>query len=62
MIFTPHPAETAPRDGRAIRGWFRGEGDNRMIAVAWLDEAGAWVTLTGDVVPSTLALYSWGDD
>lgn len=61
-MIAPHPAETAPKDGRVIRGWFRFEGGAQMIAVSWDRERETWVTLTGDPVAPHLKLGNWGED
>lgn len=61
MPLAPHPAETAPQDGRVIRGWFKIEGGAMMIAVSWSPETG-WVDLNGDPVPDGALLKNWGGD
>jgi hypothetical protein len=33
-MIAPHPAETAPKDGRVIRGWLRFDGAAQLIAVS----------------------------
>ena len=43
-MVAPHPAETAPKDGRVIRGWFRFDGGAPVIAVSWDEERATWVT------------------
>ncbi len=50
-MIAPHPAETAPKDGRVIRGWFRFDGGAQLIAVSWHREHAAWVNLIGKPVP-----------
>jgi hypothetical protein len=46
-MIAPHPADTAAKDGRVIRGWFRFPGGARMVAVSWRDEKQGWVDLRG---------------
>lgn len=59
-MIAPHPAETAPKDGRVIRGWFRFDGGAELIAVSWNKERAAWVNLVGEPVDKG-ALKNWGD-
>jgi len=61
-MIAPHPAETAPKDGRVIRGWFRFEGGAQLIAVSWDAEQAGWVDLTGEPVPQGAVLKNWGAD
>ena len=61
-MIAPHPAETAPKDGRVIRGWFRFEGGAQLIAVSWDRERSAWITLTGEPVSKAAQLKNWGED
>lgn len=61
-MIAPHPAETAPKDGRVIRGWFRTEGGAQLIAVSWCQKREVWLTLKGDVVPAGVVLKTWGED
>lgn len=60
-MLSPHPAETAPKDGRVVRGWFRIEGGALLIAVSWAPDRSTWVTLTGEPVPTGAKLESWGE-
>lgn len=53
-MIAPYPAETAPTDGRVIRGWFRFEGGAQLIAVSWDAERADWVDLNGEPVPEAL--------
>ncbi|WP_426030852.1 hypothetical protein [Caulobacter sp. DWP3-1-3b2] len=59
-MIAPHPAETAPKDGRVIRGWFRFDGGAQLIAVSWDARQSAWVNLVGELVPNGV-LKNWGD-
>lgn len=61
-MIAPHPAETAPKDGRVIRGWFRFDGGAQLIAVSWDREKGVWVNLKGEAIPATVTLKAWGED
>jgi hypothetical protein len=61
-MIAPHPAETAPKDGRVIRGWFRFDGGAQLIAVSWDLEHAAWVNLIGEPVPNNATLKNWGGD
>jgi hypothetical protein len=61
-MIAPYPAETAPKDGRVIRGWFRFAGGAQLIAVSWDAARSAWVNLTGDPVPNDAMLKNWGED
>ena len=58
-MIAPHPAETAPKDGR---GWFKFDGGAQLIAVSWNGDREAWVNLTGEPVPETVILKNWGAD
>jgi hypothetical protein len=60
-MIAPFPAETAPKDGRVIRGWFKFEGGAHLIAVSWCSERSAWVNLKGEPVAKG-ALKNWGAD
>jgi hypothetical protein len=61
-VIAPHPAETAPKDGRVIRGWFRCGRGARLVAVSWRDDLSAWVNLLGEPVPNEEVLKNWGED
>lgn len=61
-MIAPHPAETAPKDGRVIRGWFRFEGGAQLIAVSWDRDRSVWVNLAGESVPQGAVLKNWGAD
>lgn len=61
-MITPHPAETAPKDGRVIRGWLRFDGGAQLIAVSWDPEGATWVDLTGELVCTGAVLKNWGAD
>ena len=58
-MIAPHPAETAPKDGRVIRGWFRFDGGAHLIAVSWDLERSTWVNLLGEPVAKGV-LKNWG--
>jgi hypothetical protein len=59
-MIAPYPAETAPRDGRVIRGWFRFEGGAQLIAVSWDAERSVWANLVGEPIPKGAVLRNWG--
>ncbi len=59
-MIASNPAETAPKDGRVIRGWFRFDGGAQLIAVSWNAEQSAWVNLAGEPVPEGVVLKNWG--
>jgi hypothetical protein len=61
-MIAPHPAETAPKDGRVIRGWFRFDGGAQLIAVSWDRNRSTWVNLTGEPVSERATLKNWGED
>ncbi len=61
-MIAPHPAETAPKDGRVIRGWFRFDGGAQLIAVSWDVARIEWVNLAGEPVPKGATLQAWGAD
>jgi hypothetical protein len=61
-MIAPHPAETAPKDGRVIRGWFRFDGGAQLIAVSWDRGRSAWVNLAGQLLPNGAELKNWGED
>ena len=61
-MIAPYPAETAPKDGRVIRGWFRFEGGAQLIAVSWDAKRSTWVNLAGEPVPNDVVLKNWGAD
>lgn len=61
-VIAPHPAETAPKDGRVIRGWFRFDGGARLVAVSWRLDQSAWVDLLGQPLPEGETLKNWGED
>jgi hypothetical protein len=61
-MIAPHPAESAPKDGRVIRGWFRFEGGAQLIAISWDAERSAWVNLAGEPIPEGAAFKNWGED
>jgi hypothetical protein len=61
-VIAPHPAETAPKDGRVIRGWFRFDGGARLVAVSWCLDQSAWVDLLGQPLPEGETLKNWGED
>lgn len=60
----PHPAETAPKDGRVIRGYFErvGSCEVRFMAAAWSVRAGWWVDLYERRLDRGWVLRSWGAD
>ncbi|OJU11795.1 MAG: hypothetical protein BGN86_12165 [Caulobacterales bacterium 68-7] len=60
-MLAPNPAETAPRDGRAIRGWFRWEGGAAFFTVSWSREKQAWVDLVGQPLATDFRLSAWGE-
>lgn len=57
-MLADQPPETAPDDGRVIRGWFRWPGGAGFIAVSWSN--GRWVDLHGEPVPEGYRLTNWG--
>ena len=59
-VIASHPAETAPKDRRVVRGWFRFDGGAQLIAVSWDGERSAWVNLLGEPVLKGV-LKNWGD-
>ena len=59
-MFADKPAETAPTDGRVIRGWFRWPGGVGFIAVSWCD--GHWTDLLGQPIPETYSLKAWDEN
>ncbi len=61
-MIAPHPAETAPNEGRVIRGWFGSDGGARLVAVSWNPERSAWVDLVGKPIPQGEVLKNWGED
>jgi hypothetical protein len=61
-MIAPHPAETAPKDGRVIRGWVTFPGGARLVAVSWSLERSEWVDLLGKPLPKGEALKNWGAD
>ena len=61
-MIAPHPADTAPKDGRVIRGWFGFEGGARLVAVSWDPERSAWVDLLGKPISQGEVLKNWGED
>ncbi|WP_293682809.1 hypothetical protein [uncultured Phenylobacterium sp.] len=61
-MIAPHPTETAPKDGRVIRGWFRFAGGAQLIAVSWDRELATWVNLVGEPIPEGATLKNWGAD
>ncbi len=61
-MIAPHPPETAPKDGRVIRGRFRFEGGAQLIAVSWDRERAVWVNLACQPVPQVAVLKNWGAD
>jgi hypothetical protein len=61
-MIAPYPSETAPKDGRVLRGWFIFDGGAQLIAVSWDRERSAWVDLKGETVPKGLTLKNWGAD
>jgi hypothetical protein len=61
-MVAPHPAVTAPKDGRVIRGWFQFDGGAQLVAVSWNRELMAWVNLVGEPVRSVAVLKNWGTD
>lgn len=58
-MLAPNPAETAPQDGRVIRGWFIWPAGAQMAAVSWSKDLGGWIDLTGEEVPAGWTLGSW---
>lgn len=61
-MIAPHPAETAPTDGRVIRGWFRFKGGAQLLAVSWDRERKIWVDLKGEPAATNGVLTNWGED
>ena len=61
-MIAPHPAETAPKDGRVIRGWFRFNGGAQLIAVSWDSAHEQWVDLAGKPAAVGGVLKNWGDE
>ena len=61
-MIAPHPADTAPKDGRFIRGWFRFARGARWVAVSWSLERQMWVDLLGEPIPPSEVLKNWGED
>lgn len=61
-MLAPHPADTAPKDGRVIRGWFSFEGGARMVAVNWCPDRSTWVDLLGNPIPEGEVLKNWGNE
>ena len=63
-LLAPHPAATAPQDGRVIRGWFRDEREPSAAfqAVSWAEDRACWVNLLGEPVPDSLQLEGWGPE
>lgn len=59
MVVT-YPAETAPKDGRVIRGWFTFDGGAHLIAVSWDAERAVWTNLASEPVPKSVVLKNWG--
>ena len=55
-MIAPHPPETAPKDGRVIRGWFRCGRGARLVAVSRSPDRVAWVDLLGQPVPKDKVL------
>lgn len=64
FALAPNAAETAPKDGRAIRGYFARPGTCEMAfkAVAWDARLGWWVALYDRRLDRGWALASWGWD
>jgi hypothetical protein len=60
-MIAPHPSETAPKDGRVIRGWFKFEGGAQLIAVSWNPDRLTWVNLLSEPVPKAATLKNRGD-
>jgi hypothetical protein len=60
-MIASYPSETAPKDGRVIRGWFKFEGGAQLIAVSWDPDRSTWVNLLSEPVPKAAALKNWGD-
>jgi hypothetical protein len=59
----PFAPESAPRDGRVVRGYFLGEDGCALFqAVSWDAEREAWLTLAGDPIGVGLQLAAWGKD
>lgn len=58
-MYVENPTETAPKDGRVIKGWFRWPGGAGFIAVCWSEDG--WVDLLGKPVPKEFTLKAWGD-
>jgi len=58
----PNPPQTAPTDGRFIRGYFVTPGEAHFVAVAWDGATENWVDLLGKQLPSRLRLAAWGED
>lgn len=61
-MIADQPAETAPTDGRVIRGWFTFAGGAEFAAVSWDRERATWVTLGGEPMPAGHALEAWAAD
>jgi hypothetical protein len=59
-MMVPHPAETAPKDGRVYRGFFeRAEPRGAMFkAVSWSHRRG-WIDLEDREVGSEWRLSAW---
>lgn len=60
-MLADHTPDTAPNDGRVIRGWFRWPGGAGFIAVSWSKALQRWVDLKGDPVPEGYVLAAWGE-
>lgn len=60
----PNPAETAPTDGRVIRGYFihATEAGADFHVVAWDRDRECWVNALGEALPAHLRLEAWGED
>jgi hypothetical protein len=59
----PNAAETAPTDGRVIRGYFEREGGGAVFAaVRWSAELSDWVDLLGSPLGPSWRLTAWGPD
>ncbi len=56
------PAQTAPKDGRVIRGWFEFKGGAQFIAVSWDRERRVWLNLIGEPVSESAVLKAWGSE
>ncbi len=56
----PHPASTAPKDGRVYRGYFERPGPRGaiIIATSWTEERG-WVDLEGHEIGAEWRLSAW---